>query len=196
MNEKFKKQMDFIIEIDKLKTIFRQSLISDASRHENDAEHSWHLAMLAVVLEEYAQEETDILKCIKMVLIHDLVEIYAGDTYIYDKEGMKDKKQRELAASEKIYGILDNEQCNELKELWLEFEECETKESIFANILDKIEPVILNYLTKGEMWKRKKITKEQVLSDKISLLNKADNNIKEYIINIINESVEKGYLRE
>ena len=191
---KIDRQMDFIIEIDKLKNVFRQSLISDGSRHENDAEHSWHLCMLAITLEEYAEEGTDILKCIKMALIHDIVEIYAGDTYLYDEEGNKDKSEREMKSAEKIYGLLDESQKNEFLRLWREFDEGETKEAVFANILDRIQPITLNYLTKGEMWIKNGIRKEQVLNKAGRVFKLAHPDISEYMMRIIDESVKKGYL--
>ncbi|MCI8804712.1 MAG: HD domain-containing protein [Clostridiales bacterium] len=191
---KIDRQMDFIIEIDKLKNVFRQSLISDGSRHENDAEHSWHLCMLAITLEEYAEEGTDILKCIKMALIHDIVEIYAGDTYLYDEEGNKDKSEREMKSAEKIYGLLDESQKNEFLRLWREFDEGETKEAVFANILDRIQPITLNYLTKGEMWIKNGIRKEQVLNKAWRVFKLAHPDISEYMMRIIDESVKKGYL--
>ncbi len=191
---KIDRQMDFIIEIDKLKNVFRQSLISDGSRHENDAEHSWHLCMLAITLEEYAEEGTDILKCIKMALIHDIVEIYAGDTYLYDEEGNKDKSEREMKSAEKIYGLLDESQKKEFLKLWREFDEGETKEAVFANILDRIQPITLNYLTKGEMWIKNGIRKEQVLNKAWRVFKLAHPDISEYMMRIIDESVKKGYL--
>ncbi len=191
---KIDRQMDFIIEIDKLKNVFRQSLISDGSRHENDAEHSWHLCMLAITLEEYAEEGTDILKCIKMALIHDIVEIYAGDTYLYDEEGNKDKSEREMKSAEKIYGLLDESQKEEFLRLWREFDEGETKEAVFANILDRIQPITLNYLTKGEMWIKNGIRKEQVLNKAWRVFKLAHPDISEYMMRIIDESVKKGYL--
>ena len=191
---KIDRQMDFIIEIDKLKNVFRQSLISDGSRHENDAEHSWHLCMLAITLEEYAEEGTDILKCIRMALIHDIVEIYAGDTYLYDEEGNKDKSEREMKSAEKIYGLLDESQKNEFLRLWREFDEGETKEAVFANILDRIQPITLNYLTKGEMWIKNGIRKEQVLNKAWRVFKLAHPDISEYMMRIIDESVKKGYL--
>ena len=191
---KIDRQMDFIIEIDKLKNVFRQSLISDGSRHENDAEHSWHLCMLAITLEEYAEEGTDILKCIKMALIHDIVEIYAGDTYLYDEEGNKDKSEREMKSAEKIYGLLDESQKNEFLRLWREFDEGETKEAVFANILDRIQPITLNYLTKGEMWIKNGIRKEQVLNKAWRVFKLAHPDFSEYMMRIIDESVKKGYL--
>ena len=188
------RQMNFIIEIDKLKSVFRQSLLSDGSRHENDAEHSWHLCMLAITLEEYAEAGTDILKCIKMALIHDIVEIYAGDTYLYDEEGNKDKAEREMKSAEKIYGLLAENQKKEFFDLWLEFDAGKTKEAVFANILDRVQPILLNYLTKGKMWLKNNIRKEQVLNKSWRVFKEAHPDISEYMMRIINESVEKGYL--
>lgn len=192
--DKFKKQMEFLIEIDKLKNILRQSLISDMSRNENDAEHSWHMAMMCVILEEYTEEGTDILKVIKMALIHDVVEIYAGDTFLYDEENTKSKQKREIDACEKIYSILPKEQCNYFKALWNEFEEKQTKEAIFCSILDRVQPILLNYLTKGGTWKKHKISKDMVLKKGYIIFEKSHPQIKEFILNILEESVQKGYL--
>jgi len=192
--KKIDRQMNFIIEIDKLKSVFRQSLIADGSRHENDAEHSWHLCMLAITLEEYAEEGTDILKCIKMALIHDIVEIYAGDTYLYDEEKNRDKAERELKSAEKIYGLLDHNQKNTFMELWLEFDEGKTKEAVFANILDRVQPIMLNYLTDGKMWIKNGIRKEQVIDKARRVFKSAHPDISEYMMRIIDESVDKGYL--
>ena len=192
--ERLKKQMEFLIEIDKLKNIFRQSLIADKSRNENDAEHSWHMAMYAIILEEYAPKDTDILKVIKMALIHDIIEIYAGDTFLYDEEMIKSKEKREKEAAEKIYSILPKEQGEEIKSLWLEFDQKQTNEAIFCATLDRIQPIILNYLTQGGTWKKYNIKKEMVLKKGYLIFERADERIKKFILDIINESVEKGYL--
>ncbi len=192
--EKLKKQMSFLIEIDKLKNIFRQSLISDKSRNENDAEHSWHMAMYATILEEYAPKGTNILKVIKMALVHDIIEIYAGDTFLYDEEMTKSKEKREKEAAEKIYSILPSEQGKEIKSLWEEFEQNKTNEAIFCATLDRIQPIILNYLTEGGTWKKHNVTKEMVLKKGYLIFENADERLKKFILNIINESVEKGYL--
>jgi putative hydrolase of HD superfamily len=133
MQHKLEKQMEFIIEIDKMKNIFRQNYICDGSRRENDAEHSWHLAMLVITLSEYF-ENVNILKSLKMVLIHDLVEIYAGDTFAYDEKANLDKAERENESSEKLFSILPTDQKDEFIKLWKEFEKIDTPESILANI--------------------------------------------------------------
>lgn len=191
--DKLKKQFDFLIEIDKMKGVYRQSLLADGSRHEDDAEHSWHLCMYAIVLEEYANPGTDMLKVLKMVLVHDLVEIYAGDTYLYDVDGNKTKAEREKKAADKLYSMLD-EQGVELRALWEEFDECETQESKFANALDRLQPMMLNYFTKGEMWLKNKIHKSDVLERNYRLVNYGHPKLVEFLNKMLDESVEKGYL--
>ena len=143
MNETLEKQLAFIMELDKIKNITRQTYISDGSRKENDAEHSWHLALMCFVLAEYSNEPIDVLKTMKMVLMHDVIEIDAGDTYAYDVEGNKTKRERELRAAERIYAILPDEQAKEYRALWDEFEAMETPEAKFANVLDKLQPLLL-----------------------------------------------------
>ncbi len=191
--DKLKKQMDFLIEIDKLKSIFRQSRLADDSRFEDDAEHSWHLCMYAIILEEYAPEGIDMLKVLKMALIHDLVEIYAGDTYLYDVEGNKTKADREMKAADKLYSALDK-QGAELRALWEEFDLCESPEAQFANCLDRLQPIMLNYLTKGKMWLKNSVHKSDVLERGYRLVNYGHPKIVEFLNKILDESVEKGYL--
>ena len=140
----FEKQISFIMELDKIKKITRQTYLSDGSRKENDAEHSWHLALMAFVLADYANEPIDVLKTMKMVLLHDVIEIDAGDTYAYDTEGNKTKRERELKAADRIFGLLPEAQQKEYRGLWDEFEAMETPESKFANMLDKVQPLFLN----------------------------------------------------
>lgn len=185
--------MDFLIEINKLKSVFRQSLLPENGRNENDAEHSWHICMYAVVLSEYAPKGTDMLKCIKMMLIHDLVEIYAGDTYLYDEKGNEDKAEREEKAACKLYSML-NEQGEELKALWYEFDECKTQESVFANVLDRLQPLLLNYGTEGKLWKENNVTIDQVLAKGKWKTRNVDERIKQYVYDLLNSAVEKGYL--
>lgn len=192
--DRIKKQMEFLMEIDKLKNIFRQSLLSVDYRRENDAEHSWHLCMYAVVLEEYAPEGTDLLKAIKMMLVHDLVEIYAGDTYLYDAKANETKAKRESEAAEKLYAILDKDQCTQLKEYWLEFERNDTPEAKFANSLDRLQPIMLNYITRGEKWLVNHVTKQQVIERGSKLTKDAHPVLRRFVMDILDESVEKGYL--
>lgn len=157
------RQFDFIREIDKEKFITRQTFLSDAQRRENDAEHAWHMAIMTLLLSEYANEEIDVLRVISMLLIHDLVEIDAGDTYAYDEEAKKTQRQRELKAADRIYGILPEDQGQKLRALWDEFEEAKTPESKFAHVMDNIQPAMLNDYTKGKDWIAKGVRLSQVL---------------------------------
>lgn len=191
--DKLVKQIEFLKEIDNLKHILRQSILPKDCRRENDAEHSWHLCMYAIVLEEYAPEGCDMLRCLKMMLMHDLVEIYAGDTYLYDVEANKSKAKREAEAADKLYSML-GEQGEELKSYWLEFEENKTPEAKFANALDRFQPIMLNYFTRGEKWLVNHVTKAEVIERGSKLTKDADPRLREFILKIIDESVEKGYL--
>lgn len=193
MENRLKMQVDFIIEIDKLKRIVRQSYLTDNIRKENDAEHSWHLAMLAIILKEYSDSEIDILKIIKMVLIHDLVEIDAGDTYAYDSKGNQDKWERESKAAERIFGVLPKDQKEEMQGIWLEFEQGKTSEAKFAAAIDRIEPILLNYLSKGKAWKEHGVKKDQVM-ERNKVIKDASIELWEFIKEIIEESVINGYL--
>ena len=154
MMERLEKQMEFILEVDKVKKIVRQTYLSDASRKENDAEHSWHLALMAVLLKEYSNEEVDLAKVIPMVLIHDLVEIDAGDTYAYDEAGAETKRERETKAADRIFGLLPGDQGTWFRELWEEFEAYETAEAKFAHVLDNAQPLLLNDASNGRSWDR------------------------------------------
>lgn len=194
-SERLEKQMEFIKEIDKLKAIKRQTLLINEDRQENDAEHSWHLAMLAFLLAEYSNEKIDILKTIKMVLIHDIVEIDAGDTYCYDEEGYKTKADRETKAAERIFGILPNDQCKELKLLWEEFEDMNTAESKFACVLDRIQPLLLNYTKGGISWKNHNVKRNQV-ENRNKCTQSGSEELYRYIMNIISDATEMGMLKE
>ena len=167
--ERLQQQMEFITEVDKLKKIGRQSYLTDSSRKENDAEHSWHLAMMAVLLSEYAKKDVDVLRVISMVLIHDLVEIDAGDTYAYDTEGNKSKRAREEKAADRIFHILPKDQAKKIRELWEEFEENETPEANFANALDRVQPIMLNHQSGGKAWKEHGVALSQVLSRNVNV---------------------------
>lgn len=162
-SERLKQQFEFIREIDKEKMIGRQTYVSDASRKENDAEHAWHLAIMTVLLSEYANEPIDVLKTVTMLLIHDIVEIDAGDTYAYDEAGKKTQRQRELRAAERIYGLLPADQRDKLRSLWDEFEEGKTPEARFARAMDHIQPVMLNDASGGRSWMEHDIRLDQVL---------------------------------
>jgi putative hydrolase of HD superfamily len=164
MKERLQKQLDFILELDRLKYITRQSYVADGSRHENDSEHSWHLALMAMLLSEYANEPVDVLHVVKMVLIHDAVEIDAGDTYAYDDAGNATKRQREEAAADRIFNILPTDQAAEMRDIWEEFEANETPEARFANALDRVQPIMLNDTTGGRAWREHEVAAQQVIN--------------------------------
>ena len=161
--DRLRQQLAFLMEIDKQKEIIRQTYLADGSRKETDAEHAWHLAMMCMILSEYANEKIDVPKTIMMVLTHDLVEIDAGDTYAYDQTGNQTKKERELKAADRIYGLLPEDQRKYLRALWDEFEAMETPEAKFANMLDKIQPVCLNDQSKGKSWVEHNVCKRQIM---------------------------------
>lgn len=161
--DRLEKQFDFCKEIDREKLIGRQNYLADGNRKENDAEHAWHMAIMTLLLSEYANEKIDVLKTISMLLIHDLVEIDAGDTFAYDEEAKKTQRQRELAAADRIYGILPKDQAVKLRNLWDEFEECKTAEAKFARAMDNIQPAMLNSESGGKSWEEKGVHLSQIL---------------------------------
>ncbi len=151
--DRLAQQMAFIIEIDRLKTVLRRTLIADGSRHENSAEHSWHLALAAMVLAEHSDEPVALLRVLQMLLVHDIVEIDAGDTFYYDDAGRQDKAEREQRAADHLFGLLPDDQAAELHALWTEFEARQTAEARFANALDRLMPLIHNTLNDGHTWR-------------------------------------------
>ena len=159
---RLKKQIAFLIEVDKVKNIFRQTYLADGKRKENDAEHSWHLALAAVLLKEHMAEDVDLGRVMTMVLIHDLVEIDAGDTYAYDMEGAATKREREVKAAKRIFGILPEDQGIYFRELWDEFEEYETADAKYAHLLDNFQPLLLNDASEGKSWEEHGVHKSQV----------------------------------
>jgi len=192
MNEKLKKQIDFIIEIDKIKSIIRKTKLFDGTRYENDAEHSWHICMMAIILQEYSDEKIDLLKVLKMLLIHDLVEIDAGDYLIYTDKNME-KNENEKKAAERIFSILPDEQKNELILLWKEFDSKETVEAKFAFALDRLEPVMQNYYNKGAAWKEHNIKYEKIININ-SKIEDASADLWEYAKSIIEEIKKSGVI--
>ncbi len=157
-------QIRFIVEMDKLKSVMRRTLLTDESRREDSAQHSWHISTMAFILSEYARcEELDLLKVIKMTLVHDLVEIDAGDTFCYDTLGNESKLQREKQAADRIFGMLPPDQAGEMHDLWEEFEARRTPEARFAAALDRLQPILNNYVTDGKVWRANGIQKQQVL---------------------------------
>ncbi len=195
VSERLKKQMEFVLEIDKLKKITRQSYISDASRFENDTEHSWHLAMMCMILSEYANESVNAFHVMKMVLIHDIIEIDAGDTYAYDEAANASKRQREEKAADRLFNILPEDQAKEFRDLWEEFEACETPEALFARSLDNLEPLMLNDATDGLAWRNHKVHKEQIIK-RNEKTGKGANELWEYCQMLIDRNVKKGNIIE
>ena len=194
MNNRFEKQINFLVEIDKVKKIFRHTRLFDNSRFENDAEHSWHLAVMAVILFEYANKAIDVSKVIKMVLIHDIVEIEAGD-YILYTEQEEEKGKKELKAAQKIFALLPGDQQKELISLWKEFEEKETPEARFAASLDRLEPLMQNYFTEGYAWKKHDITKEQIYEANQHIINGSEI-LWNYARKLLEKAEEKDFFRK
>ncbi|BBO87762.1 HD domain-containing protein [Desulfosarcina ovata] len=187
-------QIRFVREVDKLKTIERQTLITDATRQENDAEHSWHLALMALVLGEYARDGAiDLLHVVRMVLIHDLVEIDAGDTYCYDTAGYADKAERETAAAERIFNLLPADQADDFRALWDEFEAADTPEARFANALDRLQPLMHNVFTDGKMWQRHGIVKSQVV-ERNQRIDAGAPDLWRFARELIESAVDRGHL--
>ncbi len=189
------KQIDFIKEIDKIKYIQRKTKLFNSDRHENDAEHSWHLAMMALVLAEHSDEPIDILKVLKMVLIHDIVEIDAGDTFIYDTQKNHTNTEQELIAAKRIFGLLPQKQAEEFFEIWKEFEDGITDEAKFAKSMDRFEPLLQNASNNGGTWTEFNVDYQKVY-DKKKAIKDGSSAIWNYAENLLNESVEKGVLRK
>lgn len=192
-SERLSQQLAFIREIDKAKTVLRQSVILDRSRRENDAEHSWHLAVMAILLQEHANEPVDLLKVVKMLLIHDLVEIDAGDTYAYDEAGNLNKAERERRAAERLFGMLPPEQAEEFRQLWEEFEARCTPEARYAAAMDRFQPLMFNYFTEGTTWKKHGVRKEQVIARNHQIAEGSEV-LWRHAAELIDDAVAKGYL--
>ena len=195
MDERLRKQLDFSLEIDKEKNIFRQTHLSGHGRNENDAEHAWHMALMAYLLREYANEEVDITRVMLMCLIHDIVEIDAGDTYAYDEEKLKTQKAREEAAKERIFSLLPKDQKEELTALFDEFEEYETADSKFAHAMDNFQPLILNNSNEGGDWKEHGVTAKTVYSRQ-NKTRLGSEKLFEVTDRILKENIQKGSLPE
>lgn len=189
------KQISFIKEIDKLKYIQRKTKLFNSDRHENDAEHSWHLAMMALVLAEHSNRSVDILKVVKMVLIHDIVEIDAGDTFLYDTLKNHTNTREELAAAKRIFGLLPEKQAEEFVEIWKEFEDGITDEAKFAKSMDRFEPLLQNTSNNGGTWTEFNVDYQKVY-DKKKAIKDGSASIWDYAENLINESVKKGILKK
>ena len=196
MPERLDAQLEFILEAEKLKQIFRQTLLPGDERRENDAEHSWHLSLMAILLIEHAREkDLDLLKVLKMLLIHDIVEIDAGDTFTYDEAANADKEEREQAAADRLFNLLPSEQAVELRALWDEFEARQTSEAKYAAALDRFQPLLLNFHTQGEAWRRHGVKKAQVIA-RNEHIAEGSPALWEYARKMIDGAVARGFLDE
>ncbi|MCF2489306.1 HD family hydrolase [Dyadobacter sp. CY347] len=189
------KQIEFIKEVDKLKYILRKTKLFNSDRNENDAEHSWHLSLMAIVLAGHANFPIDLLKVVKMLLIHDIVEIDAGDTFIYDTQKNHSNTDEERLAANRIFGLLPADQANELIAIWEEFEEGQTNEAKFARAMDRLEPLLQNTSNNGGTWTEFGVSYEKVYAKK-QIIQQGSESIWQYAEQLINESVEKGILKK
>ncbi|MCD7868836.1 MAG: HD domain-containing protein [Clostridiales bacterium] len=193
--ERLQRQLDFILEADKEKNIFRQTYLADGQRKENDAEHCWHLALMALLLKEYSNEEVDLSRVIPMVLGHDLIEIDAGDTYAYDEEGAKTKQERERKAADRIYSLLPEDQGTWLRELWEEFEAYETPEAKFAHVLDNFQPLFLNDASDGRSWTEHQVKKSQIYKRNRRTAEGSET-IWAYMETLIDKHIQLGHIQD
>ena len=187
---RLEQQLQFILEIDKVKNIFRQTYLADGNRKENDAEHSWHIAMMAVLLHEYVPD-ADLKKVMTMVLIHDLVEIDAGDTYAYDEEGKKTKRAREVACAERLFGMLPEDQGTEFRTLWEEFEEYKTTDAKYAHLLDNLQPLLLNDALGGRSWDEHEVHKHMIYK-RNEHIEETSTEIWQCMKDIIQKNIDNG----
>lgn len=190
---RLEQQIRFIVEIDKLKGVVRRTLLIDRSRLENTAEHCWHIALMAALLSEHSRTKVDVLKVIKMLLVHDVVEIDAGDTYCYDPAANAGKADREQAAAARVFGLLPGEQAAEFRALWEEFEAGATPEAQFANAMDRLQPLLNNSHTQGESWRSHGVTRAQV-SKRMEPIAVASDVLGQYAGELVSEAARLGYI--
>jgi putative hydrolase of HD superfamily len=192
-DERLGRQLQFVLEIDQLKSVFRRSYLLTGDRNENSAEHSWHIAMLAIVLAEYANEQVEVGRVIKLAVVHDIVEIDADDTFCYDEAALLTKVEREQRAAERIFGLLPDDQRDDIRALWDEYDAMSTPESRFANALDRIMPILHNFCTNGRSWREHSVTRTQVLTRNAHTADGSER-LWEFIRQLVDEAVERGYL--
>jgi putative hydrolase of HD superfamily len=193
-NERLTRQISFLLEIDKLKNVLRKTFLIDKSRLENTAEHSWHVSLMAVVLLEHANDPSlDLNRVIRMLLLHDLVEIDAGDTFAYDTQGYLDKEERENAAASRLFGLLPEDQRGEWMALWREFEDGITYESKYAGALDRLQPVIHNHYTGGVSWRNNGIVRSQVLK-RLAPVKEVSDTLWKFTLDVLQSSIDQGIL--
>ena len=190
---RFDKQLDFLIQIDRMKNIERQTLIADGSRRETDAEHSWHIAVMAFLLKEYAVEPIDVDRVVRMLLVHDLVEVYAGDTFCYDVQGNLDKKERKEAAADRLFSMLPDDQRDEIRALFEEFDRMDTPDSRYAASLDRLQPIINNHLTNGHTWRKGHVNSNQVF-ERMAPIKEATPSLWPLVEKIVAHGIEIGAL--
>ncbi len=194
ISDRLQKQLEFMIELDKMKNLYRQTYVLHEDRKENDAEHSWHLSLMAFMLAEYSSEPVDVTHVMKMVILHDVVEIDAGDTYCYDTEGYKSKAEREEKSAQRIFGLLPDDQRQEFYGLWREFEDCQTPDAKFAALLDRLQPLLLNYSKSGISWREHDISQKQVTDRNLAYFDSAPE-LGDVIKQVIEDAVKKGWLK-
>jgi len=195
-NARFQRQIEFIVEVDKLKRVLRQTIITDKSRQENSAEHSWHIALMTIILSEYAENpQIDVFRVVKMLLVHDLVEIDAGDTFCYDNHAREDQHERERQAAKRIFNLLPKDQARRLQSLWEEFEARQTMNSRFANALDRLQPLINNYYTHGKAWRKHGVKRHQVVA-RNRMIEDGAPELWRYALRLIEDAVVRGILPE
>lgn len=194
-DQRLKQQMDFLLEVDKEKNIFRQTHLSGGGRAENDAEHAWHMALMIYLLREYANQDFDPLKAIVMALIHDVVEIDAGDTYAYDDAGLATQQEREAKAAQRIFGLLPQDQRDEMLALFREFEDYETPEARFAHVLDNLQPLMLNHANNGGDWRAHQVKKSQIYKRNAKTAA-GSQTLWAYMEDMVAENIKKGNIRD
>ncbi|MFF4716731.1 HD family hydrolase [Streptomyces eurythermus] len=194
LDERLRAQLTFLVEVDQLKTILRQSPLAAADRRENDAEHSWHLAMMVVILAEHSDQPIDVGHTIQLVLLHDLVEIYAGDTPLYDSAAGVDQQEREVAAADELFGLLPPDQARRMRSLWDEFEERRTPEAKFAKAMDRLQPLLLNWMAQGGTWRTPGITADDVRARK-AVIGEASSSLWRAGRRLIDEGEARGWSR-
>lgn len=188
-------QLRFVHEVDRLKGVLRRTLITDGSRHENSAEHSWHLALMVLVLEEHGPPRLDLLRVLRMVLLHDVVEIDAGDTFAYDEAGQEGQGERERLAAERLFGLLPADQASSLREAWEEFEERSTPEARFAHAVDRLQPLLLNLANEGHSWQKHGVRHHQVLK-RMAPIAEASDSLDQEMRRLLDHAVAMGWLEE
>ena len=193
---RLEQQMRFLVEVDKMKSVYRRTILIDKTRRESDAEHSWHFALMAMLLAENADpEKVDCARVIRMALVHDLIEIYAGDTFAYDVQGNQDKRQRETEAADKLFALLPEDQAAEIRALWEEFDAMETPDAQYAAAIDRLQPFLNNYLTQGHTWGLGGVKSAQVY-ERMDPIRVALPEVWPFVDKMIQESIEKGYLEK